>query len=62
MQKGRESEGKVTVEEVSERGNAAGFENGGKAKECGRLLEAGKGKQILTESLQKRMQPINTLI
>lgn len=50
------------MEEASERGNAAGFENGGKAKECGRLLEAGKGKQVLTESLQKRRQPIGTLI
>lgn len=52
----------MTVEEACKRGHAAGFENGDRAKECGRLLEAGKGKQILAESLQKRMQPINTLM
>ena len=52
----------MTVEEASERGYAAGFENGGRAKECGRLQESGKGEQILAESLQKRMQPINTLM
>ena len=62
MQKRQKSGGNVTVEGACKRGHAAGFENGDRAKECGRLLEAGKGKQILAESLQKRMQPINTLM
>ena len=62
MQKRHISGGNVTVEEASERGYAAGFENGGRAKECVRLQESGKGEQILAESLQKRMQPINTLM
>ena len=62
MQKRQKSGVSVIAEEASERGHAAGFENGGRAKECGRLQEAGKGKQILAESLQKRMQPINTLM
>ena len=61
MQKRQKSGGNVTVEEASERGHAAGFENGGRAKECGRLQEAGEGERILTESLQEGMQPINTL-